>query len=191
MAVETEGLWLGGLPLLCHVGHECHSPPCCPQCKGWRTRTRTSCRRSPRNPTALTCTTSPNSTWCTRWWRAWRGPSASAWKSRTGRSKVNDSQRAAILGLALGQRILTIFNLDFLNIVLYSPKWVNPKSRNRGILAALWGWGKNTLNHEILFSMKLHLNHHVYFKWMLDFGIIDHLHSRKRDCVYFSRFPQW
>lgn len=34
VAMDTEGLRLGTLPLLFQMGHECHSPPCCPPYKG-------------------------------------------------------------------------------------------------------------------------------------------------------------
>lgn len=129
-----NGLRTGSRRLVFQMGHECHDPPSCPQCKGWKTQMRTNYRRSPLNQTALMSTMLPNLTWCTQLWRAWRGLSAPGWKNRTGRSKVKratEGSHSVHVDITLPKcllwimKILIIFHVDFLNRALYSPKtWV-------------------------------------------------------------------
>lgn len=127
--METDELRLGAATVA--FSPECYDPPCCPHCKGWKTRMRMNCKRSLPNRTPRTCTTSRNLTWCTRSWRAWPEPSAPGWKNRTGRSKVKpvpQSSHSAPVGiwprasLSWIMKCLTIFHLGFLNRVLHSPK---------------------------------------------------------------------
>lgn len=164
--METDELRLGTAAVA--FSPECHGSPCCPHCKGWKTRMRMNCKKSLPNRTPRTCTTSRNLSWCTRWWRAWPEPSAPGWKNRTGRSKVKRVTRAAILCLWVWPEqvsrglwnVVLFFTLAFSieSSILLRLEIIRLEKRVDGRLCVREGY----FTHWIILSTVLPWDHHGF-----------------------------